>query len=157
MAVLVSSARRREIKQMIAAAIAWAHAEPTVRALALVGSWSRGTAGPDSDLDLIVLSRAPADLLDRTDWHARFGRVELVRAVDFGAITERRLRRPSGLEIEVGIGHLDWASVAPLEPGTRQVIQGGGLRILYDPDQWLARLAAGLAEGDRAQRAGPPD
>jgi hypothetical protein len=34
----------------------WANDEPSWRALALVGSWARGAARDDSDLDLLVLS-----------------------------------------------------------------------------------------------------
>lgn len=107
----VTEERRREAEAVMRAAISWAGRDATIRAVALVGSWSRGEPRMDSDVDLVVLTAAPARLLSRSDWTGVFGAVEAVgRRRDFGAIQERRLRLPTGLEIEVGIGSVTWAA-----------------------------------------------
>jgi len=51
----------------------------------------------------------------------------------WGAIAERRIVLPSGLEVEVGIGPLSWAQIDPVDAGTRRVVTDG-CRILHDPD-----------------------
>ena len=96
----------------------------------------------DLDLDLVILCKNASDLLARTDWHGVFGIVELVSSRDFGGIQERRLRRASGFEIEVGIGPTSWAAV-PVDPGTAEVALGG-LVPLYDADGHLRRLLDAL-------------
>jgi len=47
--------RVAEADAVMRSALAWAKSEEVIRAVALVGSWSRGAARMDSDLDLIVL------------------------------------------------------------------------------------------------------
>ena len=56
--------------------LAWA-AEPEngVQALLVVGSCARGTARPDSDIDLVILTTRKAELLRAETFPARFGRV----------------------------------------------------------------------------------
>jgi predicted nucleotidyltransferase len=46
----------------------WAQARPDVRAVALVGSWARGAARPDSDVDLMLLVDEPELFERETDW-----------------------------------------------------------------------------------------
>jgi predicted nucleotidyltransferase len=132
-------AGRSGIEEVITRVVGWAEALPDVRAVALVGSYARGAAQTDSDIDLVVLTTNPARYTTEDDWVMDFGLGNLVQTTDWGAITERRLRLPDGLEIEVAIGHPDWASVDPLEPGTRRVVTDG-MRRLYDPDGLLRRL-----------------
>jgi hypothetical protein len=59
-----------------------------------------------------------------------------------GALTERRLRLPSGLEIEFGFVEPSWANVDPVDPGTAAVVLHGGLLPVYDPHGSLKLLAA---------------
>ncbi len=124
------------------AARRWADEDARIRAIALVGSWARGVARADSDVDLLVLATDVEVLLDDRAWFGRFG-LGLVGARDFGAIQERRIRRASGLEVEIGIGDPSWASTDPLDEGTRRVASDG-LRIVADPDGLLARLSRAL-------------
>jgi hypothetical protein len=60
---------------------------------------------------------------------------------DWGAITERRLVLPSGLELDVGIGRPAWARTDPPDPGTLSVVRDG-ITVLHDPDGLLAELTA---------------
>ena len=46
----------------------WAHSRPDMLGLAVVGSYARGTARPDSDLDLMLLARDPATLRADQAW-----------------------------------------------------------------------------------------
>ena len=50
----------------------------------------------------------------------------------------------SGLEVELDVGTPAWASVDPVDPGTRKVVSDG-MRVLHDPDG----LPAGLVEAVR--------
>ncbi len=56
----------------------------------------------------------------------------------------RRLIMPSGLEVEVAVGRPSWAATAPVERGTRRVVNDG-MRVLHDPQGLLARLQAACA------------
>jgi uncharacterized protein len=95
----------------------------------------------DSDVDLVLLTSDPLAYVEATDWIAEFVKSELVATGDWGAITERRIRVPTGLEIEVGVGTASWARTDPVDPGTSKVVREG-FRILYDPQGLLAALAA---------------
>ena len=122
------------------AARRWARSNSRIRAVALVGSHVRNTPRADSDIDLVVLSVDPDALADDSSWFGRFGSVALVRSQTWGVVLERRLQTAAGLEIEVNIAPLTWAVDDPVDPGTRQVVRGGGCRIIYDPDNLPERL-----------------
>jgi uncharacterized protein len=128
------------IERVLERAVAWARQQPDIRGLALVGSWARGTARADSDVDLVVLTSHPDRYLADDDWTAALGDAEVLRTQAWGVLTERRLLLEGGLEVEVGITGPTWATTDPVDPGTRLVVTDG-LRILHDPDGRLAALA----------------
>jgi predicted nucleotidyltransferase len=139
---VASSGTIREVDAFIAAVEEWAAARDDIVAVALVGSWARGGAGRDSDIDLVVLTDCPSAYLEHEDWIASLAPgAELLRTGDWGAIAERRLVLPSGLEVEVGIGLPSWAQTAPVDPGTRAVVRNG-FRPIFDPRGSLVELAA---------------
>jgi uncharacterized protein len=119
----------------------WAAARPDILGIALVGSHARGTAQPDSDVDVVLLCSAPEELLNGS-WVSHFGEVESSSIEDYGALKCRRVFYRSGLEVEFGITGGAWASV-PLDAGTRSVLAGGA-RVLYDP-RHLFRVAKDAA------------
>lgn len=127
------------IDRLLAQFVAWAAQRSDIVAVALVGSYARNAASPESDVDLVLLTSRPTHYTMREDWVADLGVGELVQTKHWGAITERRLRRPDGLEVEVGIGKPTWASVDPVDPGTRKVVTAG-IRLLHDPHGLLQRL-----------------
>lgn len=113
---------------------------PSIAAIGLAGSWARGRGRPDSDIDLIVLTDSPAELLDDDDWIGVFDvHASLISKRDFGAIQERRLRLSDGLQVDVGVGRPDWASTSPLDEGTAAVV-ADGLVPIADPDGLLEAL-----------------
>jgi predicted nucleotidyltransferase len=122
----------------------WAASRKDIRAVALVGSWARAGARPDSDVDVIVLTDNPAQYIENVDWPVHLGLSRVVRTRSWGAITEQRATLP-GIEIEFGIGTAEWAATRPVDPGTRRVASDG-LVILYDPEELLADLLRDIPE-----------
>ena len=130
---------REGVEDVLTRVVRWAETRSDIRAVALVGSYARRAERTDSDIDLAILTFRPDRYTREEDWVIELGLGNLVQTEDWGAIKERRLRLPDGLEIEVGIGEPTWASVDPLDPGTRDVVNNG-MRPLYDPDGLLQRL-----------------
>ena len=93
----------------------------------------------DSDVDIVVLTDAP-DRAEAQMWMQLLGG-QLIRLQQWGPLNEVRVRRPSGLEVEMGIVPLSWATTSPVDPGTGKVINDGH-RVIYDPDGALAALSA---------------
>jgi uncharacterized protein len=65
-----------QAKRIIQIITDWAKAQPTIQGVALVGSHARGSAGPGSDVDLVLIAtdprvfRAETAWLDAIDWNA---------------------------------------------------------------------------------------
>jgi predicted nucleotidyltransferase len=143
---LVSVALPPDIEDAVARVVAVAQAAPGTVAVALVGSWARGAGCVESDLDIVVLSEKPERWLDSHDWIEKVATdAALTSAQDFGALQERRLRLPTGLEIEIGIGRPTWGSTTPMDRGTRRVASDA-LHALWDPSGLLRTLLAALAD-----------
>ncbi|MBM7804956.1 putative nucleotidyltransferase [Geodermatophilus bullaregiensis] len=140
---MVSPERVTEVAAVLQHLTRWARRRVDVRALALVGSWAHGTPHQDSDVDVVLLTGAPEHYVHRDDWTPDLGGVRLVRTLEWGAVTERRFAVRSGLEIDLGVGTPAWASVDPVDSGTRRVVSDG-MRVLHDPDGLLTLLAARL-------------
>jgi GrpB-like predicted nucleotidyltransferase (UPF0157 family)/predicted nucleotidyltransferase len=137
--------RTHEVEALCDFLAAWARERPDGRALALVGSWARGAGRLDADLDVVVLADAPGELASSEDWLGELGLLPVVERRQWGPIAERRVRLPSGLEVEFGIGPPTWAGTDPLDAGTRSVIRDG-LRSLHDPEGLLASARASTAQ-----------
>ena len=139
-----SSGRADEVAHGCRRVAAWAAEEPDVAAVGLAGSWARGAARADSDVDLVVLTGTPERWVAGEDWiAAAVGRpVTPVRTRTWGVLTERRVRLRTGLEVELGIVPERWAA-EPVDGGTARVVRDG-FRVLHDPDGVLARLVAVL-------------
>lgn len=134
----VSPERGAEIVSIVHQVTRWAAQRDDIHGLLLVGSCARNAARPDSDIDIVLL----------TDDLARYSGLTCadqlavgaaIRTRSWGAIIERRFVTATGLEVEINIARPDWASVTPIDPGTRRVVTDG-VRILYDPTQALANL-----------------
>lgn len=128
-----------ELQPLLDHVVSWAESVPEVRAIALVGSWARGEASADSDVDLIVLALAPEALVSDTSWTACVGAPTLVTVEEWGAIHSVRVRYANGQEVEFGIGSVAWAETSPVDAGTRRVVSHGFLP-LHDPQRLLAKL-----------------
>ena len=51
--------------RIIGVIVDWAKAQPAIEAVAVVGSYARGTARADSDIELVLLTTRPREF--RTD------------------------------------------------------------------------------------------
>ena len=117
--------------------VAWAAAQPDVQGIALVGSYARGAAREDSDVDLVILTNQPRKYLDDLEWIERFGTVDRQQVEDYGKLTSLRVWYQNGREVEYGITAPDWAAV-PLDAGTRRVI-GDGMTVLFERGNLLSQ------------------
>ncbi len=76
------------------------------------------------------------------------GSGELVHAGEQGVLSERRVRLPSGLEVDFGFVAPSWASTDPVDAGTAQVVRDG-CRPLLDDSGLLERLVAAVGRRPR--------
>jgi uncharacterized protein len=137
----------------------WARAQPTICAVALVGSHARGTARADSDIDLVALTTAPdlfrgdPDWIRAIEWNRCGASPANWQDEEYGQLWSRRIwLKPDRHELEIGFARPSWADVHPLDAGTRQVV-ADGCRILHDANGVLARLCAAVkSERDEPKR-----
>ena len=117
----------------------WAGDRADVEAVGLAGSWARGAERMSSDVDLVIVTSRPAPYEASCEWLADFGGSSCRPDAAVGVLLERRVRLPSGLEIEFGFVPPAWADTSPIDPGTLRVARDG-LRELHDPHGVLAGL-----------------
>ncbi len=108
-----------------------------MQAIALVGSYARGTARDDSDIDLVILTHQPQKYLEELKWIKGFGSVEKHQTEDYGKLASIRVWYENGVEVEYGITGPDWAAL-PLDAGTQEVIRGGMI-VLFERGNLLSR------------------
>jgi uncharacterized protein len=138
-------------ERVIETIVDWAKKQPTIQAVAVVGSHARGTARAGSDIDFVLITthsqafRAETAWIDTIGWDAIGVRPRKWQDEDYGELWSRRLwlEQNSG-EIELGFTSPSWAGVNPLDPGTLRVM-ADGCRILHDPRKILNRLCAAAA------------
>jgi predicted nucleotidyltransferase len=148
-----------QVELILQVVLAWARAQPKIRAVALVGSHARGSARPASDIDLVLLATEPDGFrvntkwVEQIDWHAIDARTRKWQDESYGAAWSRRVwLAPHDREIELTFVSLNWANANPINAGTRRVISEGCL-ILHDPDRVLVCLCRAVdrkvENGDR--------
>jgi predicted nucleotidyltransferase len=91
------------IRDFLDAFVSWACDQSDVQAIALVGSYARGAAKDDSDIDLVILTDQPQKYLDTIKWTERFGSVEKHQTEDYGKLISIRVWYQNGPEVEYGI------------------------------------------------------
>ena len=126
-----------DIRHFLTPFVAWASEQSDVQAVALVGSYARGAARDDSDIDLVILTDQPTKYLDDFNWIERFGAVEKHATEDYGKLISVRVWYHDGMEVEYGITTSDWAAM-PLDAGTREVLRGGMI-VLFERGDLLSR------------------
>lgn len=127
------------IRDFLDAFVSWASDQSDVQGIALVGSYARGAAREDSDIDVVILTDLPKKYLDDIKWTERFGSVEKHQTEDYGKLISIRVWYQNGVEVEYGITTPDWAAT-PLDAGTREVILDG-MMVLFERGILLSRHA----------------
>jgi uncharacterized protein len=143
--------RSQFVERALSEILSWVEREQAARGLALVGSYARGAARPDSDVDVLILVEDAASFvsqrwLDEIDWRSLEASPVATRVAQYGVVWSRHVQLDNGLEIELGFAPISWAGDRPIDSGTRQVISGG-CRILYDPDGLLGAACAEISNG----------
>lgn len=141
---VVTPARFREVRSVLDVVVGWAAEREDVRGVVVVGSWARGAARMDSDVDIVVLTDQVRYSVAEV-WTGLLGG-EVLRSAEWGPLREVRLRRPSGLVVEIGVAPVSWADTDPVDAGTRRVICDGH-RVVHDPAGVLARLSSASGSG----------
>lgn len=126
----MSPAIPEPVARLIQDVQAWAETRPEVLGVALVGSYARQAARPDSDVDLVIVCESPSAYLEDTAWIGAFGLPIRTGREDWGRVTSLRVGYAEGLEVEFGVADAAWAA-KPLDEGTRRVAQGG-LVVVFD-------------------------
>lgn len=128
-------------QEVIDNVVAWSRHDTRVLAVALCGSYARGKQRPDSDIDVCILTAAPATLLEDRDWIDDVGPDARVVGTleDYNLVQSLRVFYGE-TEVEFGITDAAWAEL-PIDADTAAVIRDG-LKILYDPE---GRLQAAVA------------
>ena len=125
------------IRDFLDVFVDWASAQADVQGIALVGSYARGAARDDSDIDLVLLTDRPRKYLDELSWPEIFGAVEKQQTEDYGKLSSLRVWYQNGQEVEYGITTPDWSAV-PLDAGTRRVISDGMI-VVFERKVLLSR------------------
>jgi uncharacterized protein len=152
--------RRREVGRLLSGLRPWAAATADLLAIAVVGSYAYERPRMGSDLDLVLLTTRPNRYGPWLGTSSPLAPADPLRTQAWGPLMEIRLRRRTGLQLDVGVVLPTWASTNPLDPGTAGIVRDG-LLIVYDPDRILARLRSTVAElpasapGWRLPRIGP--
>jgi hypothetical protein len=126
--------RSEQLEKVLAPIMVWASARTDILGLALVGSYARGDARPDSDIDLILLTSAPETFrhdktwLDEIAWTN--GGVVRQYDVDYGSAWSRHVE-VDNCKIEFTFAGASWAAINPIDVGTARVVSDG-CRILID-------------------------
>ena len=90
------------IRDFLNAFVTWASAHDDLQGIALVGSYARGEARDDSDIDLVILTDQPQAYLEDLKWIERFGTVKEYQTEDYGKLTSIRVFYQNGYEVEYG-------------------------------------------------------
>lgn len=109
----------------------FAASEKMINAVLLVGSHAKGTAGPDSDVDLVLITSDPDRYLRNRRWLERFGIVLNWELEDYQLVQSLRVFYENGPEVEFGITSLDWIAESQLQSTGK--ILSGGYRVIHDP------------------------
>ncbi len=121
-----------------------AETDDEILAIGLRGSWARGTAGADSDIDLSILVKDKLRY-KRTDWIEAIDFRKVNEELDYftdktyGRVWSRHVFLKSKTEIEFSFADKSWADSDNPDDGTIKVISDG-YQILYDPHLILRKL-----------------
>lgn len=130
--------KRQKVHQFLSEFSRWAASQPNILATALVGSYARNQATGASDVDLVIIAKAPQAYLRDTSWAQRFGTISRQQIENYGKVTSLRVWYSGSHEVEYGFTDEKWSRL-PLDKGTKQVISDG-MQVLSERGSILSRL-----------------
>ncbi len=142
-----------EAERLLLAIEAWASERSDVLGLAVVGSWARGTARPDSDLDIMLLVKWPAvyradlDWLSAIDWQQAGFTLDGFKDADYGQAWSRHVQLEPLADVELTFAEQTWASLDPIDEGAASVV-AKGCRVVFDKTGALQRFVQHLRRED---------
>ena len=89
--------RAQRVQRIVQKVGEWAGDRPEIKAAALVGSWARQTARPDSDIDFMRLVTEPnyfrseETWLSEIDWKSIGYKLNRWKDEDYGVVWSRRI------------------------------------------------------------------
>ncbi len=122
----------------------WAEQDENTTNILLVGSWARNQANENSDVDLVIIVKNSATLLEDLEWVKQFGSTTTSLIEDWGLMQSIRTFYSHGFEVEYGITTKQWLNTDPIDPGTFRVISDG-CKIILDKDKGLKNLLSKAA------------
>ncbi len=134
--------------QLITRVAEWSQLDDRVVASGVCGSYARGEATPDSDIDFCILTANPDSLLRDRSWIAALGSgARIADAIeDYNLVQSIRVFYGE-TEAEFGITDHAWME-PPIDRETADVMNAG-LQILYDPSGRLRQAKAIAASRNR--------
>lgn len=127
-----------EITKFISDIEKWATENDMVNSVILVGSYARGQAREDSDVDLCIISTTPKMLISDESFIEEFGKVIRKNKEQWGRVTSIRVWYEDGLEVEFGITSPLWIS-KPLDEGTFKVLSDG-YKVIIDKKYYFKNI-----------------
>ncbi len=128
----------KDIQNILTQVVHWAKNQEDIKGIALIGSYARGTANKDSDIDLVILAKNHKNYLSDLTWLNQFGNNNLIKKERYGKVTSLHVQYLNSHEIEFAITTSAWTKIPP-DRGTAKVIQDG-IQILYDPYHLLKKI-----------------
>jgi predicted nucleotidyltransferase len=117
----------------------WADPQRDIKAILLVGSYARGQAHDESDIDLVLLTDEPDKYLQDPYFTGAFGSINRIEKEFWGRVTSLRIWYEEGFEVELGITTPDWIFEDPLDAGTLRTITGGA-EVVIDKTGGVERI-----------------
>lgn len=133
-------AKRQKVHQFLSEFTRWAASQPDILATALVGSYARNQATGASDVDLVIIAKAPKAYLQDTRWAQQFGTISRQQIESYGKVTSLRVWYSGSHEVEYGFTDEKWSGL-PVDEGTKKVISYG-MQVLSECGSILSRLKA---------------
>jgi len=95
--------KREDIREFLDPFLRWASAQEDIQAIGLVGSYTRGAAREDSDIDLVILTSQPQKYLEDRTWIEHFGAVTNQQTEGYEKLISVRVWYQNGPEVEYGM------------------------------------------------------
>jgi len=136
------------INEILDIVVDFAKSEKQILAIGLCGSWARGSAKPDSDIDIIAITEDKmyfknSEWLDDLEFDKISERIVSFKDCVYGQVWSRHVFLDGGSEIELSFADKTWANIENLDEGTAKVVSDG-FKILYDPYLLLDKLAKNI-------------